>query len=119
MTDGRPGDRPAAGKRMIGGLPPGADVYAAQAGWPCAAGAGSARELQKFDTLGVTLAREPKQLGTFTSVSLTDAAGQQGPLGRWRHYKRVMTSTETTQGTVEGEPGALTGGGRAFSVTVR
>jgi hypothetical protein len=32
MTDGRPGDRLAAGKRMIGGLPPGADVCAAQAG---------------------------------------------------------------------------------------
>jgi hypothetical protein len=44
MTDGRPGDRLAAGKRMTGGLPPGADVCAAQAGRPCAAGAGSARE---------------------------------------------------------------------------
>ncbi len=45
MTHGRPGDRPAAGKRMIGrGCHRGAEVYAAQAGRPCAAGAGSARE---------------------------------------------------------------------------
>lgn len=42
MTDGRPGDCLAAGKRMIGGAATGADVCAAQAGWPCAAGAGSA-----------------------------------------------------------------------------
>lgn len=74
---------------------------------------------QNFDTLGFTPTHEPKQLGTITSVSLTNAAGHQGPLGSWPHYKRAMTSTGTTQGTVEGGPGDLTDGGRAFSVTVR
>jgi hypothetical protein len=74
---------------------------------------------QNFDALGFTPTREPKQLGTITSVSLTDAAGHQRPLGRWPCYKRVMTSTGTAQGTAEGEPGDLTDGGRVFSVTVR
>jgi hypothetical protein len=35
MTDGRPGDRLAAGKRMIGGLPPGGRRMRS-AGWPAA-----------------------------------------------------------------------------------
>jgi hypothetical protein len=75
--------------------------------------------LQSFDAQGFTPTREPKELGTITSVVLTDAAGHQAPLGHWPHYQRVLTSNGTAQGKVEGEPGDLTDGGRAFRVTVR
>jgi hypothetical protein len=75
--------------------------------------------LQGFDNDGFSGPARPGLLTNVTGVDLTDNAGHQAPLLYWTHFKEIMTSNGDANGTLEGEPGNLTGSGGDFDVFLK
>lgn len=76
--------------------------------------------LQTFPSGGTFAGpQRPKELNSFSSVTLTDTSGRTRPLGEWTHYQRIMTSNGTAKGKTEITPSPLFFNGKSFSLSVR